>query len=88
MFSERLNETRKLKGFTALYMANSLDMQIRGYRKYESGHSRPSFEALVKIADILGVPTDYLLGRDDYLKSLGVSVDVPLANLPRHPIAE
>ena len=30
---------------------------------YENGTRQPSFEVLVKIANVLGVSTDYLLGR-------------------------
>ena len=30
---------------------------------YETGNRRPSYEVLVKIANILGVSTDALLGR-------------------------
>lgn len=56
-------------------MADSLSMGLRSYRNYESGDRSPSLDILVKIADILSVPTDYLLGRDEYLESLGVSVD-------------
>lgn len=75
MFPQRLNQTRKSKGLSAQYMANYLGMQIRGYRKYESGDSSPSLDSLVKIADILEVSTDYLLCRDDFLKSHGASSD-------------
>lgn len=67
MFGKRLNETRKSKGFTAQKMADLLSVGIRTYRHYESEHSYPSFETLVKIADILDVSTDYLLCRDDFL---------------------
>lgn len=77
MFRERLNITRKSRGFTAQYMADSLQIALRSYRMYESGNRSPSLDMLVKIADILNVPTDYLLCRDAYLKSLGVFVDVP-----------
>ena len=75
MFSQRLNETRKSKGLTAQFMADSLQTGIRNYRKYESGHANPTLEGLVKIADILNVSTDYLLCRDDFLKSAGASSD-------------
>lgn len=78
MFGKRLNLTRKSRGLTAQYMADSLQIALRSYRMYESGNRYPSLEMLVNIADILNVPTDFLLCRDDYLKSLGVSVDVPL----------
>ncbi len=75
MFSKRLNETRKAKGITAQQMADHLKMEIRSYRNYESGDREPSFDTLIRLADILQVPTDYLLCRDDFLQSLGVSVD-------------
>lgn len=67
MFPERLNATRKAQGFTAQKMADMLSVTIRTYRHYESGHSAPSLTALVQIADILNVSTDYLLCRDDFL---------------------
>ncbi len=67
MFPQRLNQTRKAKGFTAQFMADKLNISIRNYRKYESGHVRPTLECLVKIADILNVSTDYLLCRDTFL---------------------
>ena len=75
MFGARLNETRKNKGYTAQKMADFLSVGLRTYRNYESEHSYPSLDTLVKIADILNVSTDYLLCRDDFLKSHGVSAD-------------
>ena len=75
MLSSRLNQTRKSRKITAQQMADSLSMGLHSYRNYESGDRSPSLDILVKIADILSVPTDYLLGRDEYLESLGVSVD-------------
>lgn len=67
MFGERLNKTRKSKGFTAQFMADNISVGLRTYRHYESSRSYPSFSTLVKIADILDVSTDYLLERDDFL---------------------
>lgn len=67
MFTKRLNETRKAKGFTAQKMADLLSVSLRTYRHYESGHSSPNIYTLVQIADILEVSTDYLLCRDDFL---------------------
>lgn len=65
MFQKRLNETRKKKGFTAQQMADYLCIHIRAYRKYESGDTMPNLNSLVKIADLLEVSTDYLLGRTE-----------------------
>ncbi len=76
MFSKRLNETRKLKGYTAQNMADFLGLALRSYQFYESGKRSPSLGTLVKIADILDVSTDYLLCRDDFIQSHGVSSDV------------
>ena len=67
MFGKRLNEVRKSKGFTAQQMADILNVGIRTYRHYESGHSYPSFSTLIKIADTFDVSTDYLLCRDEFL---------------------
>ena len=59
MFYERLNATRKLKGFTAQQMADSLSIALRSYRMYESGDRSPSLEMLVQIADILNTTRSY-----------------------------
>lgn len=67
MFPQRLNETRKEKGYTAQKMADLLSVTIRTYRNYESGNSLPNLYTLVRIADILDVSTDYLLCRDEFL---------------------
>ncbi len=71
MFHERLHQLRLEKGFTAQQMADALQTGVRNYRKYESGHARPTLEALVSIADLLDISTDYLLCRDAFLQKHG-----------------
>ena len=73
--SKRLNNTRKSKGYTAQQMADKLCISLRAYRMYESGDRSPNLTALCQIADILNVSTDYLLCRDDFLKSREVLSD-------------
>ncbi len=85
MFNDRLRAARFARKFTAQTMADHLHTGLRNYQKYESGDARPTYEGLVAIADFLNVPIDFLLGRDDYLKSLGVSVDVSPEGPPRRP---
>ena len=85
MFNDRLRLSRMHRKITQQRMADMLNIALRNYQKYEEGYARPSYEALVVLADTLNVPTDFLLERDDYLSSLGVSVDVPLTSPPRHP---
>lgn len=72
MFNTRLNQTRKSKGITAQQMADLLYINIRSYRAYESANRMPNLEMLVRIADILDVSIDYLLGRDDFLRTHGI----------------
>lgn len=86
MFPKRLNETRKSKGFTAQRMADLLGLALRSYQFYESGKRSPSLDTLVKIADILEVSTDYLLCRDEFLKSHEVFSGESPANLQENPI--
>lgn len=75
MFPKRLRALRMKSHHTQQNMADILDVALNTYQKYEQGDRAPAYDTLVKLADFFQVPTDFLLGRDDYLKSLGVSVD-------------
>lgn len=88
MFHDRLRATRISRGYTLQKVADALGIPLRTYQNYEGGKREPNLLLLVDIADFLQVPTDFLLGRDSYLKSLGVSVDVSLACPPRRPKPE
>jgi len=85
LFKDRLRSARITRGQTLQMIADELEVTLVTIQKYESGAREPNLQMLRKLADILDVPTDFLLGRDDYLKSLGVSVDVPPEGPPRHP---
>jgi len=85
MFKDRLRAARLARGFSLQQMADVAGIEMRSYQRYEGGNSEPSFAILVVLADYLNVPIDFLLSRDDYLTSLGVSVDVSLKNPPRRP---
>ena len=85
MFKDRLRSARISRGYTLQEIADALEVTLVTIQKYERGAREPSLQLLGKLADILDVPTDFLLGRDEYLKNLGVSVDVPPEGPPRHP---
>jgi len=70
---------------TQQQMADALHMTLRNYQKYESGDTSPTMEGLIIIADTLNVFVDFLLERDEYLKTHGVVVNISLENPPRHP---
>ena len=78
MIGKRLRAARMARKLTQQRVADILEMTVNAYQKYEQAERSPSLETLVKLADLFNVPTDWLLGRDDYLKSLGVFVDVSL----------
>jgi len=88
MFNDRLRSSRMARGLTQQDVADALHITLRHYQKYESADTSPTLDGLVKIADLLDVPTDFLLGRDNYLLTLGVIVDVSLENIPRHPLSK
>lgn len=78
MFGKRLRAARMARHFTQQHTADLTNIALRTYQCYEQGTRFPSYDLLVQFADIFNVPTDWLLERDNYLKSLGVSVDIPL----------
>jgi len=75
MFSSRLRSARNANSYTQQRMSDMLGITLNSYQKYEQGTRCPSFDLLVQIADILDVSIDYLLGRDEWLASHGVSFD-------------
>lgn len=68
---ERLFNGGSLRKFRAYYklsqadVARALDMAPQAYYKYESDKVVPSVDVIMKLADVYGVSTDYLLGRSD-----------------------
>jgi len=67
LINARLREERIKHKLTQQAMADNLGISLNGYQKYEQAERQPSLDCLVRIADILDVSTDYLLGRDDFL---------------------
>ena len=81
MFGKRLRSARISHKLTQQNMADMLSISLNAYQKYEQEERFPPQDTLVRIVDILNISIDWLLGRDEYLKSLGVSVD----ELPEYP---
>lgn len=75
MFGKRLRSIRLNRGYTQQYVADNIQISLRTYQRYEQGTVQPPYDTLILLSDLLIVSTDWLLGRDSYLKSLGVSVD-------------
>src|SRR5271165_187617 len=73
-FNERLVSLRKDRGLTQQALADLVSMHISQIRRYESGQSQPTLDAMRKLAVALSVSADMLLfakderGPDDDLK--------------------
>lgn len=75
MFNKRLREMRMKRGLTQQKLSEIVDIALRTYQCYETGTRTPSYSLLIKLADILDVSIDWLMGRDDWLLVHGVSFD-------------
>lgn len=64
-FSERLKDLRKQAGLTQVDVAEKLGISQPAYASWERGAKKPTQENLVKIAQILNVSVDYLVGNSE-----------------------
>lgn len=62
-FSERLKNLRKQAHLTQTDVAEKLGISQQAYASWERGVKKPTQENLVKIAQILKVSVDYLVGN-------------------------
>ncbi|WP_051276382.1 helix-turn-helix domain-containing protein [Desulfovirgula thermocuniculi] len=65
MFPQRLKEVRKKKNLLQKELASMLGVSRAAVTSWENGSRVPEFETLQRIADVLEVSVDYLLGRTD-----------------------
>lgn len=79
MLSYKLKNARTSLKLTQSDLAKKVNTTKGTISNYENGHSTPSNEMLVFLADALNVTTDYLLGRSD---NQGVNKSAEVPNLP------
>lgn len=60
----RFKECREKAGFTQKEAAFSLGVSVQSISNWENEVRKPSLDQLVNIAELYGVTTDYLLGRE------------------------
>lgn len=60
---ENIRSIRIDRGYTQEQIAKQLGISQNTYSQYEIGVLNYPVDAIVKLADIYGVSTDYLLGR-------------------------
>lgn len=64
-FSERLKELRKQAHLTQVELAGRLGIVQSSYADWERGKKKPTQDNLVKIAQVLNVSVDYLVGNSE-----------------------
>ena len=62
-FSQRLKVARKNKGYTQEALSRLVNVERSSIGKYESTNIMPSPAVINRLAEVLEVSTDYLLGR-------------------------
>lgn len=65
MLNERIREIRTAKKMSQVDLAKILGVTKQSVSNWENDNIQPSIEMLSKIADALGVTTDYLLCKTD-----------------------
>ena len=70
MNTDNLKKSREATGLTQAQVADKLGISDGTYKNYEQGKREPNNSLLCRIADIFGVTTDYLLGREQQISQL------------------
>ena len=60
--AKNIRKYRKQKNYTQVELAKKLNYGYTAIANYESGRNEPSFDSLIKLAEVLDVTADELLG--------------------------
>lgn len=63
-FPERLRDLRLRRQLTQVRVAELVGVGIRVYHRWENGAATPHFDALLRLADVLSLSLDELVGRE------------------------
>lgn len=74
ILADKIIEERKKLGYSQEELAQILEVSRQSVSKWEGAQSVPDISRIIKMSEVFGVSTDYLL-RDDYDKeSEGVEI--------------
>ncbi|HFK0433341.1 TPA: helix-turn-helix domain-containing protein, partial [Listeria monocytogenes] len=76
-FGNRLKQLRKNNNKTQEDISKILGISRGAYSHIENGRNEPDMETIVKLANIFGVSTDYLLGRSNngFIDTIAAHID-------------
>ncbi|MGC9338713.1 helix-turn-helix domain-containing protein [Listeria ivanovii] len=77
MFGKKLKQLRKNNNKTQEDISKILGISRGAYSHIENGRNEPDMETIVKLANIFGVSTDYLLGRSNnsFIDTIAAHID-------------
>ncbi|NTY90121.1 helix-turn-helix transcriptional regulator [Serratia fonticola] len=79
-FAERLRLLREARNLSQVRLAELLGVDPRAYNRWEKGATAPHLDTVIKIADVLQVTLDELVGRK------AVSEEVKVRNHTLHAL--
>ena len=84
VFGKRLTEVRKERSLSQEGLAKGVGTTGVAIGRYERGEVKPSVEMALKLAEVLGVSLDYLVGlTDEPLEEATLQRVLELQQLPR-----
>lgn len=83
---ERMAELRKDRGLKQKEIAEVLNVAVSTVSNYETDSHEPDLTNLCKLADLLGVSTDYLLGRTDIKENMNILKEPIHENLTKEDV--
>lgn len=78
-----LKQIREAKGLTQKEVAVAIGCTPLVYSRYERGLREPSIEMLLRLADVFGISTDTLLGRQPIESSILSAIEIELVEAAR-----
>ena len=67
IFADKLTQLRKKAGWSQEELAEQMNVTRQSVSKWEGAQSVPDLEKMIRLSELFGVSTDYLLGRTDSL---------------------
>ena len=80
LIGNRIREGRKNLNMNQEEFGVKIGVSKPSISNYELGHKNPCLETLIKIADLLNVSVDYLLGRDISVINEDTSENITLSS--------
>lgn len=65
MLGEQIKKLRQSSNLSQVCLARKLGVTKQSISNWENGNIMPSIDMLIRLAEIFGVTTDYLLGLND-----------------------